>query len=374
MKKIFIIFAVLFTILFSVSCYAAYGTVVNGSAVVPLESFKELGFGGYYESNNIDDIDYVLVYQNSNYGYVIHFSNDNRESGRAFQNVYVLNSNGNMDEHISLMTIKNIPVSYINGKAYVSARGIYSALTLTIADCQKYMNMSWDANNKMVHYSFKDKDIYIPCTDISKLTGGENAGNTYYIDTSDNNATISHLEIYNRYAAKNALAANISEGSGSSANNANSSNNKSGVSSNNNLGIDDARFEEIEDVFESYVDRISKCRNNDEAIAISDEITERRSDYEEYYNNPLNSAEKEFVENAMLITSYIAICKGADIVADTAADLTNRTIEGEKSFDIAVEMGRMIFDASDINFVKQVQSELYNSVNSMISGFQSAVR
>ncbi len=144
--------------------------------------------------------------------------------------------------------------------------------------------------------------------------------------------------------------------------------------SNNELGIDNERFTAIENIFESYVDRISKCTTNDEAIAIANEISNRTSDYEYYISNPLSSNEMTFAQNAMLISNYIALCKSADIIVEKASKLTNKTIESEKSFDIAVKMGRLIFDASDMSVVKQVEYELRSSLTSMVSGFQSALQ
>lgn len=346
--------SVVSALLFSVSCYAAYGTVVDGSAVVPLESFKELGIDGYYNTNEAEKVCYVTVYRNDKYEYGAHFDNIEKKSS-CLQTVYALDSDGKADSTVASIRYDNVPVSYINGKAYVSARSIYKVLTSTISDFANSLSMSWDAENKIVHYSFGDKDLYIPCVDISILTEGSD-DSTYFIDTSSNDTTVSYLNIVNSSEAGYALPSSII------------------TSTNNSLGIDNERFTAIKNIFESYVDRISKCTTNDEAIAIANEISNRTSDYEYYISNSLSSNEKIFAQNAMLISNYIALCKSADIIVEKASKLTNKTIEGEKSFDIAVKMGRLIFDTSDMNFVKQVEYELRSSLTSMVSGFQSALQ
>lgn len=157
MKKLFAFaLALCVTISAAISTLAATGTIVEGRTMVPVRGvFEQLGFNVLWDHQN--QTAYVTAPDGMRY---ISITKGNTE-------IFVYDVSESIEASIYE---PDVAQRIINGSFYIPLRAV--------ADCFS-ADISWDANTKIAHISYKGKDVYVNCSAAST-----SKSNSYYNVTS----------------------------------------------------------------------------------------------------------------------------------------------------------------------------------------------
>ncbi len=135
MKKIAVLIGLFLGLAFTSAVYASEGVLYNGCTYVPIRgTYEELGFNVEWQPKKRD----VIL-------------TDDEYKIKIMEGI-----NGFYIEKDNMVTSTTTPVPLrIGDRLFIPLRGIGEAI---------HADISWDAENKVAHISYKGKDSYIHCT------------------------------------------------------------------------------------------------------------------------------------------------------------------------------------------------------------------
>lgn len=148
MKTTKLLIAFIFSILITcTNTFAASGIIRNGRTLVPVRGvFEELGFNVVWN----EDVGKVSIYNREHQISAIKDMNYIKVDGKQ---IY-----------------PDVPQQVINGSLYLPVKVIVDAIGA---------DMSWNAETKMVHIHYNDKDSYIKCVDEQVKTAATTQNKVY---------------------------------------------------------------------------------------------------------------------------------------------------------------------------------------------------